>query len=31
MKLENKVIRLMADYGAAGDFAFSEVEGRLQH
>jgi len=31
MKLENKVIRLMADYGAAGDLAFSEVEDRLHH
>lgn len=31
MKLENKVIRLMADYGASGDLAFSEVEDRLHH
>lgn len=31
MKLENKVIRLMADYGPAGDLAFSEVEDRLHN
>ena len=29
MKLEQKYIRLMADYGASGDLAFSEVEDRL--
>jgi hypothetical protein len=31
MKLEQKYIRLMADYGATGDLAFSEVEDRLHH
>ncbi|MGE4312929.1 MAG: hypothetical protein AB7E85_01495, partial [Pseudobdellovibrionaceae bacterium] len=29
MKLEQKYIRLMADYGPTGDMAFSEVEDRL--
>lgn len=29
MKLEQKYVRLMADYGAAGDLAFGEVEDRL--
>lgn len=31
MKLEQKYIRLMADYGSAGDLAFSEVEDRLHN
>jgi hypothetical protein len=31
MKLEQKLIRLMADYGASGDLAFSEVEDRLHN
>jgi hypothetical protein len=31
MKLEQKYIRLMADYGPAGDLAFSEVEDRLHN
>ena len=31
MKLEQKLIRLMADYGPVGDLAFSEVEDRLHH
>lgn len=31
MKLEQKYIRLMADYGATGDLAFSEVEDRLHY
>ena len=31
MKLAQKYIRLMADYGATGDLAFSEVEDRLHH
>ena len=31
MKLEQKYIRLMADYGDAGDLAFSEVEDRLHN
>ncbi len=31
MKLIQKYIRLMADYGASGDLAFSEVEDRLHN
>ena len=31
MKLTQKYIRLMADYGASGDLAFSEVEDRLHN
>jgi hypothetical protein len=31
MKLNQKYIRLMADYGASGDLAFSEVEDRLHN
>lgn len=31
MILEQKYIRLMADYGATGDLAFSEVEDRLNY
>jgi hypothetical protein len=31
MKLENKVIRLMADYGETGDLAFGEVVDRLHN
>ena len=30
-KLENKIIRLMADYGETGDLAFGEVIDRLHH
>jgi hypothetical protein len=31
MKLEQKLIRLMADYGPVGDLAFGEVVDRLHH
>lgn len=31
MKLEQKYIRLMADYGAVGDLAFAEVQDRLHN
>lgn len=31
MQLEQKYIRLIADYGPVGDLAFSEVEDRLHH